>query len=368
VHFTFPESFTRIPRDGPLFDALMAFAVAAAVLLGLLALRRALRARYDTLRKTTKVEWSELPFRVLCHTAWPFLVAVALFAGSRWLDMPTRLARAVDIGFTIAVFWQMGLWFSAAFIAWLEHKRRHSVGADRARLGSLSVLGMVVRGLIWVLMTLLALDNLGVDITALVAGLGIGGVAVALALQNILGDLFASLAIALDKPFVVGDSMQVGDIVGTVEAIGIKSTRLRSLSGEQVIVSNADLLGSRVHNFGRQDERRVDFVLRLPYDTPTERLESLPARIRAIIQAQPKVRFDRCHLAGFGEYALEFECVYIKLSPDFNEHMDTRQAINLAILRELDSLGAHVELPVTVVRRADAAGAVAGVPDRAARH
>ena len=134
---------------------------------------------------------------------------------------------------------------------------------------------------------------LGVDITALVAGLGIGGIAVALALQNILGDLFASLSITLDRPFVVGDFLIVGDFLGTVEYIGIKSTRLRSLSGEQIIMANADLLGSRVRNYGRMAERRVVFTINVTYETTAEVLERIPALIREIVAAQPGTRFDR---------------------------------------------------------------------------
>ena len=329
----------------PWIGWLIGLAAAALVFMLLLALRRSVRARYQKLHDTPRVEVAEVPFRVLSRTSWPFLVAVSAYVGSLWLQLAPSSQRWLDGALTVLLFWQAGLWLSAAFQAWLEHKRRHSLAHDRAKVGSITIIGMVVRGLIWVLVTLLALDNLGIDITALVAGLGIGGVAVALAVQNILGDLFASLAIALDQPFVVGDALQVGEVTGTVEAIGIKSTRLRSLSGEQVIVSNADLLGSRVRNYGRMAERRVDFVVRLPFDSPADELERLPARLRRIIEAQPRVRFDRCHLSGFGAHSLDFECVYYKLSPDYNEHMDTRQAINLAILRDLESRGLRFALP-----------------------
>jgi small-conductance mechanosensitive channel len=177
----------------------------------------------------------------------------------------------------------------------------------------------------------LALDNLGVNVTALVAGLGVGGVAVALAVQNILGDLFASLSIVLDKPFVLGDFIIVGELLGAVENIGIKTTRVRSLSGEQLIFSNNDLLNSRIRNFGRMAERRVVFQLGVVYGTPKAKLEQIPAIIRSAIEAQQQTRFDRSHFAGYGDFSLDFENVYYVLDRDYNVYMDIQQAINLEI-------------------------------------
>jgi small-conductance mechanosensitive channel len=192
---------------------------------------------------------------------------------------------------------------------------------------------------------LLTLDNLGIDITALVAGLGIGGVAVALAVQNILGDLFASLSITLDRPFVIGDFLIVGDFMGSVEYIGIKSTRLRSLSGEQIIISNSDLLGSRVRNYGRMHERRVVFVTSITYETPEEHLERIPGLIREIIESQPNTRFDRSHFARHAAASLDFETVYYVLSPNYNQYMDTQQAVNIRLHRELKQLGVEFAYP-----------------------
>lgn len=340
---------------GPTADWLVAVAIAATALLLLVLLRRLVRRRYSKLQETDRTELTELPLGVLSRTALVFLIAVSAYLGLRFLELPGRVTDVVNAVITVAVFWQFGLWLSAAFLAWLDRKRRYSLENDRARIGSISIIGLVVRVLIWVLVLLLALDNLGVNITALVAGLGIGGIAVALALQNILGDLFASLAIALDQPFVVGDFLAVGEVVGTVESIGIKSTRLRSLSGEQVIVSNSDLLGSRVRNFGRMQERRTDFSLNLAYGTSAEQLEAVPGLVRNIVEAQDGTRFDRCHFATFGAYSLDFECVYFVLSPDYAEHMDVRQAINLAIFREFQRRRIEFAYPTQTLLLARAA-------------
>jgi small-conductance mechanosensitive channel len=213
-------------------------------------------------------------------------------------------------------------------------------------VGSLAVIGFVVRVLIWALVALLTLDNLGIDVTALVAGLGIGGIAVALAVQNILGDLFASLSITFDKPFVVGDFLIVDDFLGSVEYIGIKSTRLRSLSGEQIVLSNADLLKSRIRNYGRMVERRVLFATSVTYETPVEKLERVAPLIREIVQAQPDTRFDRSHFAKHGPSSLDFETVYYVLSADYNRYMDIQQAINLRLHREFARIGIEFAYPV----------------------
>ncbi|MBW2550586.1 MAG: mechanosensitive ion channel family protein, partial [Deltaproteobacteria bacterium] len=179
----------------------------------------------------------------------------------------------------------------------------------------------------------------------LVAGLGIGGIAIALAVQNVLSDLFASLSIVLDKPFIPGDFVVVGDMAGSVEHIGIKTTRIRSISGEQLIFSNADLLGSRIRNFGRMRERRVVFSLGVTYQTPADKLEGIPGMIRESIEAQDQVRFDRSHFASYGDSALNFETVYYVGSSDYATHMDILQAVNLAIYRKFASEGIEFAYP-----------------------
>jgi len=204
---------------------------------------------------------------------------------------------------------------------------------------------------------LLTLDNLGVDITALVAGLGIGGIAVALALQNVLGDLLASLSITLDQPFVIGDFLIVGDHMGSVEYVGIKTTRLRSLTGEQIVMSNADLLSSRVRNYGRMYERRIVFALGVAYETPREKLERIPPLLREIIEAQEGVRFDRAHFAKYGDFSLDFEIVYYVQSPEYGLYMDAQQAINFRIHEAFEDLGVQFAYPTQTLWIAGGAAA-----------
>jgi small-conductance mechanosensitive channel len=178
-----------------------------------------------------------------------------------------------------------------------------------------------------------------------VAGLGIGGIAVALAVQSIFSDLFASLSITLDRPFVVGDFLIVGDVLGTVESIGIKSTRLRSLSGEQIVMPNSDLLSSRVRNYGRMMERRVVFETSVAHYTPIEAVERIPRLIREIVEGEADTRFDRSHFAAHGAGSLDFETVYYVRSPDYNRYMDIQQAINLRLHREFARLRIDFAIP-----------------------
>ena len=209
----------------------------------------------------------------------------------------------------------------------------------------MNALSFLARLLLWVTVLLLVIDNLGIDVTALVAGMVIGGIAIALAVQNILSDLFASLSIVLDKPFVNGDFVVVGDMAGSVEHVGIKTTRIRSISGEQLVFSNSDLLQSRIRNFGRMQQRRVVFSLGVTYQTPAEKLERIPALLRAAIETQEKVRFDRSHFASYGDSALNFETVYYVESSDYAEHMDILQAINLRIYRSFEDAGIEFAYP-----------------------
>lgn len=229
----------------------------------------------------------------------------------------------------VALIVQAGIWLNAVILFWLEGYRQRKLKEDPASVTTMSAVSFVGRLVLWLVILLLVLDNLGVNITALVAGLGVGGIAVALAVQNILGDLFASLSIVLDKPFTVGDFLIIDDCMGSVEHIGLKTTRIRSLSGEQLVFSNADLLGSRIRNYGRMFERRVVFNLGVTYQTPREKLIKIPTIIREAVEAQASTRFDRSHFKEYGDFSLNFETVYYVLVPDYNTYMDIQQAINL---------------------------------------
>jgi small-conductance mechanosensitive channel len=217
--------------------------------------------------------------------------------------------------------------------------------SDAASVTTIAALGFLGRVAIWAIVALLAMENLGVDVTALVAGMGVGGIAVALAAQNILGDLFASLSIVLDKPFVLGDNIAVGTDVGKVEKIGLKTTRLRSISGELLVFSNADMLQSRIRNFKRMSERRVVFAVGVTYQTPYEKLAAIPGMLREAVESQSGVRFDRAHLKELAGSSINFEVVYFMLTPDYLPYMDTQQAICLGLVKKFSAEGIELAYP-----------------------
>ena len=286
------DTVHRLLLGNSLMDWLVAGIVAVAVWSALWILRRFVASRY----KKYSADRHAGPIRLIAYlignTTQLFFLGVAIYASQESLSLPDRFQRAIDNIVLILILVQIGLWAGRALRFYLEAKERER-GADRSFAGSLDIIKFIVQILIWSILILVALSNLGVNITALLAGLGVGGVAVALALQNVLGDLFASLSIALDKPFVVGDRLVVDTFMGKVEHIGIKSTRLRSDSGEQIILSNADILKSRVRNFGRAQELRAMATIRVTYATATDTLRGIPKLLENIVREQPNARFER---------------------------------------------------------------------------
>ena len=331
-----------------LWQLVIAASVAVGAFVLLLLIRRAVRARYDKLAATPEAELLELPLKIASRTTPLFLLVTSIFLGSQWLTLPATVTRVLVTLFTINVFWQIGLWATTAVIGGLERKQRVTHATDAAAASSLGVIGFLVRATIWSFVLLLTLDNLGIQIKPLLAGLGIGGIAVALAAQNILGDLFASLTITLDRPFVVGDSLQVDEFNGTVEDIGVKSTRLRSLSGEQIIMPNANLLSSRVRNNSRMHQRRVVLNISVDQQTPVELLRQIPGQIRELIEAHQPIRFDRSHFAKIGASSFDFEAVYIVLTADYGKHMEILQDINLRLVESFGRQGIVFSTPQKV--------------------
>ncbi|UCF65990.1 MAG: mechanosensitive ion channel family protein [bacterium] len=264
------------------------------------------------------------------------LVLFSLYFGSLILELPVSLKTIMNKLIVVGFLLQGAIWGTGLIQFWVERYKKKRLAEDAASVTTFTALGFVLRLILWSVFLLLILDNLGVDITALVAGLGVGGIAVALAVQNILGDLFASLSIVLDKPFVIGDFIIVDNYLGSVEHIGLKTTRLRSLTGEQLVMSNSDLLKSRIRNFKRMYERRVLFTLGVTYQTSLENIRQIPAMIKEIVESQENVRFDRAHFKEYGNFSLNFEVVYWVKSPDYNTYMDIQQAINLQIFKQFE--------------------------------
>jgi small-conductance mechanosensitive channel len=267
-----------------------------------------------------------------------FLWGAALWLAARDLSFPPRIERALTVILVVLLWMQVARWAIAAVRFGVDLRRQRSSGPDTLLKSSMEIILFPAALAIWAVAILLALDNLGVEIRPLLAGLGIGGIALALAVQAVLADILAALSIALDKPFGLGDSLTVDDCQGSVEHIGVKSTRLRSINGEQIIISNADLLKARVRNFGRLLERRSLFVLQVHYETPVATLAAVPRAVREIIEATPGVRFGRCHLLRCTDTALEFEAVFFVTQPEYQAYADAQQSINLRILERFRAM------------------------------
>jgi small-conductance mechanosensitive channel len=303
-------------------------------------------SRLAKIAKGTATHWDDVVTDALGRTKGFVLLFLSVFLASLTLTLPARLESVLEHLVVIVLLVQVGIWVSAGISQWIALTRERRAAEDAAAVMTMNVIGIAMRIALWSMVLLLALDNLGIDVTALVAGLGVGGIAVALALQNILGDLFASLSIVLDRPFVLGDFLIVDDKLGSVEEIGLKTTRVRSLSGEQLVFSNTDLLNSRIRNFGRMFERRVVFEIGVTYQTPRESLRSIPGMIRRAVEKHgEKVRFDRSHFKEYGDYSLVFETVYYVSGPDYNTYMDIQQTVNFSLHEQFEAEGIDFAYP-----------------------
>lgn len=279
-----------------------------------------------------------------------FLVVFSIYFASLALKLPLDVHLWLRTFMIMALLLQVGLWGSTLINFMLDRQARLQAEKDPSQVTNLHMVGLLFKLILWVLVVLLILDNIpGVEVTSLIAGLGIGGIAVALAVQNILSDLFGSLSITLDKPFVVGDNIRVDQMSGTVEHIGLKSTRVRSVTGEQLIFSNNDLLSSRIQNLKRMERRSVVFSVLITYATAYAKLEAIPTMIEEIISAHENVTFERAHFLGYGEYALRFEIAYTLDIPDPQTYLDTQQSINLKLFKKFEEEGIEFAYPTRTV-------------------
>ncbi len=336
----------------------LAFAIALAALV--LTRRLVTRRVAGAIGRTTN-QFDDLALNLAKRTRIYFLFAIALVIAVRFVELPTRFGGLLDKLVGLVVLLQGAHWATGVvgfYVSRHIEKRRGT--SDAANLWAARMLGFAANVAVWAVIFVAVLDNLGFDVTTLVTGLGIGGIAIALAVQNVLGDLFAAMAIVLDKPFIVGDFIVVDSFSGTVEQIGLKTTRLRSLSGEQIIFANGELLKGRIRNYKRLYERRNVFSIDVPYGTPPSLLARIPPMLREIVESQRPIRFDRSHLSAFTDSALRFETVYYVLDPDYNRHMDIQQAILLAVLERFASEQIEFAFPTrTIVHKHEGTGTVA---------
>ncbi len=338
-------SMTQEFFGNPLSQWAIALGIATGCFLLLQIIRSLVVKRLGRLSRSTQTHVDDLIIEVLSGTRSFFLLMVSLNMGSRVLERSEVAIETIGTLTMLAILLQIGIWVSRGLGFLLTRSVQQGGDVPAAGTAMLTPLTFLMRLVVWSVVILVGLDNLGIDVTALITGLGIGGVAIALALQAVLGDLFASLSIVLDKPFVIGDSIVVNEFAGTVEHVGLKTTRVRSLSGEQVVFSNSDLLQSRIRNFKRMTERRALLKLSITYETPHEQLQKIPSMLKEIIERQPGTRFDRSHFKEYADSSLQFETVYFVLNPDYNTFMDVQQSVNLEIYRRFAAEGIAFAYP-----------------------
>jgi small-conductance mechanosensitive channel len=345
-------------------NSLQAWLVAGIVfvLIGtsLVIIRTLLARRLAKIAARTATTADDAIVDLLRRTRYFFIVTAAVAGATVFLALPPVALSVGRLLGTIALILQIAIWGNGLITFWFRNYAERKADTDISSRTTIAAFSFVARGILWIMLALVALNRLGYDVTALITGLGVGGIAIALAVQNVLGDLFAALAIVLDKPFVVGDSIAVDAMTGTVEHVGLKTTRIRSVNGEQLIFSNTDLLKSRIRNFKRMQERRVVLPIGVSYDTPPDSVGRIPGMLREAVEAQQQVRFDRSHFVSYGDSALNFETVYFVLSPDYLVYANINQAVNLAVLRRFAAEGIEFAYPTrTVVLRADGKAPIA---------
>ena len=311
---------------------LLALAVLFGVYLVLSVLQRWMQHRVSKFAARTATTWDDLAVEIISRTRWYFLLVLSVTAATR-LIQPDKIALWLRGALVVASLLQAGVWGNGIITFFAERYTRLKTGGDVGSRATVYAIGYAARIALWVVLVVSGLGAFDVQIGALLTGLGIGGIAVALAAQNVLGDLFAAAAIVIDRPFVVGDFVIFDDLKGEIVNIGLKTTRIRSLGGEEIVVANSDLLKSRIRNYRRMEQRRVVFTLDVTYDTPPDQVAKIPSIVRGIIEAQPATRFDRCHFLAFADSSLRIEAVYFVLSSDYNRYADIHHAIHLEILR-----------------------------------
>ncbi len=306
--------------------------------------KKIILSRLKKWAERTETSLDDFLIRGMEKAVIPLLYFGAFYLAVRTLALPSKAEMLLNTISVILITF-LALRVLSSFIRYSLGIYVRKKGAGEARQKELKGITTILTLIVWALGLVFLLDNLGFKVASVIAGLGVGGIAIALAAQAVLGDLFAYFVIFFDRPFEIGDFIICGDKMGAVEYIGLKTTRLRSLGGEQLVFSNKDLTDSRIHNYKRMERRRIVFKLGVVYQTKAEQLKDIAALVRKIIEEQKDTTFDRGHFASYGDFSLNFEFVYYVLSPDYNKYMDTQQAINLRIYEEFEKRGLEFAFP-----------------------
>jgi len=334
----FPEQWSRIRfADNALIEWIVAVAVAILVALLFRLVQGLLVGRLSKATVRTATRINDVVVSVLRGTKASFHIAVGILVGQHLVRVPASATGVVHVALTLAFTLQLGIWANRAangVIAIWATGRDHGHEATRA-----AGLGFLARLLIWSFVVLIALANFGIELSAVIAGLGVGGVAAALAVQSTLGDLFAGVSMYFDRPFDIGDFVGIDALRGTVIKIGIKTTRIQSIDGEELVVPNGEIAKARIRNFARMKERRILFRFGIAYESETTKVERAVEITRDIVGRREGLRFERAHFVALGTSSLEIEVVYHVLSPEYATYLEHQQAINLGLHRAFKQEG-----------------------------
>ena len=320
----------------PLKDWVIALGVVVVSFALIKILRGPILKRLKKWSEKTKMTFDDFVVLAIEKSLIPFLYFAAIFAAVDYLSFNTRTTHIIQVAkLFIITYFILSLATSAiqySIFSFLERQENSDIKKRQSR-----GLIIILKGIVWVLGLVFLIDNLGYNVTTIVTGLGIGGIAIALAAQTVLGDFFSYFVIFFDRPFEIGDFIIVDDkIIGAIEYIGVKTTRIRAITGEQIVCSNKDLTDSRVHNYKRMLRRRVVFNIGVIYQTPADQMKKIPGIIKSIIESTENATFDRSHFSAFGDFSMNFETVYFIESPDYNMYMDAQQKIYLEILEAFE--------------------------------
>ncbi|RJR14916.1 mechanosensitive ion channel family protein [Candidatus Microgenomates bacterium] len=309
-------------------------------------LQKVILTRLERIAEHTKTTLDDVFIHIVRTLRPQFYIFLAFYVSVTLLQLPENVTQFLQAVLFIVIIYQL----IGAVQIFIDYIGARHIKPNVEHSEAVDVLKLISKIVLWSIGILLILSNLGVNITSLIAGLGIGGIAVALAVQNILGDLLSSFAIYFDKPFQLGDFIIVGDKMGVVKHIGVKTTRIQALQGEELVIPNQQLTSSQIQNFKKMEKRRVPFKINLSLDTPLGKAKQFPKDVEAFLQKMDDIVFDRAHLLSIGQYALEYEIVYYVMGGDYTKYMDIQQDINWHILQILEKDKISLAIPARYIR------------------
>jgi small-conductance mechanosensitive channel len=352
MNYLFNEGIAIVLFGYPVWKWLLAILITSLFYLLTTFLKNFAERKLHNFSKKTNTNIDDYLYEVLSSVSKIFIFTSSLYVGIIFVGASSTIEGAISNIFLLVFFWQIAKWaILISKILFAKYKKDKTEQEDMHAVTAINGLTALSKFIIWVIFLMLALDNLGVDITALVAGLGIGGLAIALAAQSILGDLFASLTIMIDKPIAIGDYVVVDNFMGNVKAIGIKSTKLESLTGEEIIISNSDLLNSRLRNYhqSRMKKRRSSMKIGVVYETDFIKLKRVQDILKEIVKSNPKTEYIRAIFVDFGDSSLDFELTYNVLSPDYETLTEINHEIRLKIFETFENENLQFAYPTRTI-------------------